>query len=76
MFRGHCTFPVPSVLIPSLDLSIGQVQFSRQLHPVLDGEILLPLEGGLEGPQLVVGERGSSLPLLLRIRRGRVVRSG
>ena len=55
---------LPSVLVPSLDLGVRQVQFGRELHPVLDGEILLPLEAGLQGLQLVVREGCPRLPLL------------
>ena len=61
---------LPSVLVPSLDLSVSQVQFGRELHPVLDGEILLPLEAGLQGLQLVVREGCPRLPLLLGVAGG------
>ena len=60
---------LPSVLVPGLDLGVGQVQLGRQLHPVLDREILLTLERALEGLQLVVGEGGPGLPLLLGVGR-------
>ena len=55
----------PSVLVPGLHLGVRQAQLGRQLHPVLDGEIFLPLEAGLQGLQLVVGEGSPCLPLLL-----------
>ena len=61
---------LPSVLVPSLDLGVRQVQFGRELHPVLDGEIFLPLEAGLQGLQLVVREGRPRLPLLLGVAGG------
>ena len=57
---------LPPVLVPGLHLGVCQAQFGRQLHPVLDREIFLSLEAGLQGLQLVVGEGGPRLPLLLR----------
>ena len=59
----------PSVLVPSLDLSVGQVQLGRQLHAVLHTQVLLPLEALLQRLQLVVGEGRACLPLLLARRR-------
>ena len=43
------------------------MQLPGQLHPVLDREVLLSLERGLEGLELVVGEGGPGLPLLLGV---------
>ena len=55
---------LPPVLVPGLHLGVCQAQFGRQLHPVLDREIFLSLEAGLQGLQLVVGEGSPRLPLL------------
>ena len=56
---------IPSVLVPGLDLGVGEVQLGGQLHPVLNGQVLLPLEGALQGLQLLVREGGARFPLLL-----------
>ena len=58
---------IPSVLVPGLDLGIGEVQLGGQLHPVLNGQVLLPLEGALQGLQLLVREGGARFPLLLHV---------
>ena len=60
----------PPVLVPGLDLSVRQAQLGRQLHPVLDREVLLPLEAGLQGLELVVREGSPGLPLLLGVAGG------
>lgn len=71
---GPCNSP--SVLVPGLDLGVGEGQLGGQLHPVLDAQVLLPLEALLQGLELVVGERCPRLALLLGGRadgrRGRV----
>lgn len=56
---------LPPVLIPGLDLSVGQSQLVRQLHAVLDAQIFLPLEGLLKCLQLMIREGGACLALLL-----------
>lgn len=48
---------LPSVLVPSLDLGVGEVEPGRQLHAVLNAEVLLLLKTLLERFQLVVRER-------------------
>lgn len=48
-----------SVLVPGLDLRVGESQRSGQVHSVLDAEILLPFEASLQLLELVVGEGGS-----------------
>lgn len=55
----------PPVLVPGLDLGVGQTQLGRQLHTVLDTEVLLPLETLLQRLQLMVRERRPRLALLL-----------
>lgn len=56
---------LPPVLVPGLDLRVGEVEGGRQLHAVLDAQVLLPLEAALQLGQLVVGEGRPSLPGLL-----------
>ena len=57
----------PPVLVPRLDLGVGEVELGRQLLAVLDAQILLLLEAPLEGLQLVVGESSARFPLLPRM---------
>ena len=54
-----------SVLVPGLDLSVGERQRSGQVHSVLDAEVLLPFEASLQLLQLMVGEGGSGFAWLL-----------
>ena len=73
------TSKLPSVLIPSLDLGVGEVQLGRELLPVLDAQVLLLLEASLQGLELVVGESGPGLALLPRVHlaaAGSVLRRG
>lgn len=61
----------PSVLVPGLDLGVGQVELGRQFHAVLHAQVLLPLEALLQRLQLMVGERRPRFPLFLaEIRTG------
>ena len=55
----------PAVLVPSLDLRVGQVELRRQLHAILHAQVLLALEAALEAVQLVVRERRARLARLL-----------
>lgn len=63
VYRG--TAHSPSVLVPGLDLRVGQVELGRQLHAVLHTQVLLPLEALLQRLQLVVGEGRAGFALLL-----------
>jgi len=51
------------VLVPSFHLGVAQFKLGRQLHPILNGEILLRLKARLQLLELVVREGGSGLPL-------------
>lgn len=55
----------PPVLVPGLDLCVAEAQLGRQLHPVLYTQVLLSLEALLQCLQLMVGEGGPRLALLL-----------
>lgn len=55
----------PAILIPGLHLAIAQLQLVGQLHAILHAEILLPLKGFLQRLQLMIGEGGARLALLL-----------
>ena len=55
----------PPVLEPDLDLSVGQAKVVSKRAPLLDGQVLGPLELGLKCPQLSVSERGARLPVCL-----------
>ena len=66
----------PAVLVPGFDLRVAQVQFRRELHAVLDAEVLLSLEALLERVELVVGERRPRLACLLRLARAAAARPG
>ena len=35
---------LPSILIPSFDLGIGETEFGCEFHSILDAEVLLALE--------------------------------
>ena len=52
---------LPSVLVPSLDLGVGEAELGGQFQPVLDAEVFLALETLLQRLQLVVGERRPGL---------------
>ena len=60
----------PPVLVPSLDLGVGETKFGGELHPVLNRQILLPLKVCLEGLELGVGEGCPRLPLFLGVACG------
>ena len=68
--QTHLRLTLPfgaAVLVPGLDLRVGEGERRRQVHPVLDAEVFLPLETPLQLLQLVVGEGGASLARLLRL---------
>ena len=67
---------VPSVLVPGLDLGVGQTEFGGQFEPVLDAEVLLTLEALLQRLQLVVGEGGARLARLFAQRLVAVALAG
>ena len=52
------------VLVPGLDLRVRELQLGGQLDAVLNGEVLLGLEAGLELLELVVREGSARLALL------------
>lgn len=54
----------PSVLVPRLDLRIGQTELGGQFHPVLDAQVLLALEALFQRLQLQVCKGGARLALL------------
>lgn len=56
---------LPPVLVPGLDLGVSEVEGGRQLHAILDAQVLLPLEAALQLGQLVVREGRPGLPRLL-----------
>lgn len=60
----------PAVLVPSLDLSIREVECRCQVHAVLDTEVLLPLEAPLQLIELVVGESCPGFSRFLGSHRG------
>lgn len=66
----------PPVLVPGLDLRVGEVEGGRQLHPVLDAQIFLALEAALQLRQLVVREGRAGLPGLLQPDLGAVPAAG
>lgn len=47
---------LPSVLVPRLDLRVGQVESRGQVHAVLHAEVFLSLEAPLQLVELVVGK--------------------
>ena len=57
---------LPPVLVPGLDLRVCEVEGGRQLHAVLDAQVLLTLEAALQLRQLVVREGRPGLPGLLQ----------
>lgn len=60
----------PAVLVPGFDLRVAELQGGRQLHAVLDAEVLLLLEAGLQPGQLLVAERRPGFAGLLRMEGG------
>lgn len=62
---------LPSVLVPGLDLGVGQIQLGRQFHAILHAQVFLPLETLLERLQLMIGERRPGFSLFFaEIRTG------
>ena len=57
----------PPVLVPGLDLGVGEGELGCQLHAVLHAEVFLSLERLLQTRQLVVREGRASLARLLRL---------
>lgn len=47
---------LPSVLVPSLDLCVCQVESRSQIHTILHAEVFLSLKAPLQLVELVVGE--------------------
>lgn len=47
---------LPPVLVPGLDLCVGEIEGGCQLHAILNAQVLLPLEAALQLGQLVVRE--------------------
>lgn len=56
----------PPVLVPGLDLRVGEVERSGELHAVLHAQVLLPLEAALQLRQLMVSEGRARLAGLLQ----------
>lgn len=56
----------PAVLVPGLDLGVAELQRGRQLHAVLDAQVLLLLEASLQPGQLLVAERRPSFARFLQ----------
>ena len=52
-------------MVPRLHLGVGEVQLCRQLHPILNAQVLLTLEAALQGLELVIRESspGTSEPV-------------
>ena len=65
---------VPAVLIPGLDLRVGEAELGCQFQSVLDAQVFLALETLLQRLQLVVGEGRARLALLAAARRRRRLR--
>jgi len=63
---------IPAVLVPGLDLRVGEAERRRQVHAVLHAQVLLALEAALELVELVVREGRARLAGLLGARRGAV----
>lgn len=59
----------PPVLVPGLDLGVAELQRGRQLHAVLDTQVLLAPEASLQPGQLLVAERRPSFAALLQTGR-------
>ena len=38
---------IPPILVPSFDLSVCQIEFGGQFHPILNTKVLLPFKGSL-----------------------------
>lgn len=70
------SFPLSSpVLVPSFHLGLTKIEVLCHLGPVIDGEVLLDGELGLEKLQLTLGEGSSTPPLLPPVARSRSGRS-
>lgn len=67
---------LPSVLVPGLDLCVGQVESRGQVHAVLHAEVFLSLEAPLELVELVVGEGCPGFARLFRAHGGAVPAAG
>ena len=59
---------LPAILVPSFHLSIGQVEFSRKFHSILNTEVFLTLKARFQCLELVISESGSGFPLFFRMR--------
>ena len=57
----------PPVLVPSLDLGVGQREFGGQFHAILHAEVFLTLKRLLQTRQLMVREGCASLAGFLRL---------
>ena len=60
----------PSVLVPGLDLSVGQMESSCQFISLVYIEVLLFVEALLKNAQLTIGKRRASFPRLFTRYRG------
>ena len=60
---------LPAILIPRLDLSVGQFELGRQFHSILNAEVFLPLKGRFQGLKLMIGKGRSCFPLFLGMMR-------
>lgn len=58
-------FNSPSILIPSLDLTIAQLQFVCQFHAILYAQIFLTFKWLFQRLQLMIGKSGACLALFL-----------
>lgn len=66
----------PAILVPGLDLRVGEVERSCELHAVLHAQVLLPLEAALQLCQLVIGEGRARLAWLFQAHWGAVPGAG
>lgn len=66
----------PSVLVPGLDLCVGQVESRCQVHAVLHAEVFLPLEAPLQLVELVVREGRPGFARFFRAHRRTVSAAG
>lgn len=61
----YLSFPFhASVLIPGLDLQLGEPQLLAQVGPVGRGQVLLCVEALLEAHELQLAEHGPAAPTL------------
>lgn len=68
--------PLPSVLVPGLDLRVCQVESRRQVHAVLHAEVFLSLKAPLQLVELVVGKGCPCFTRLFRAHRWTVSATG